>query len=384
ARDERVVAEIAVLAEDGVAQEEIAQRVHSENIDDGFGADDIAFGFAHLGLIHEEPAMRPDLLRNRQHCGHQECGPVHCVKADDVFTYDVHVGWPEAATFVFRAADGGEIGSEGVEPDVENVRFLTGNGNTPTDGGAGDAEIFQATFDEAYDFVAARFRLDEVWILLVEIEQRLLECGKLEEIVFFRDRFRRAAAIGTVFAGLHVHIGVVVDAILPDVVAFVDVVVLAAAAEEPLHGADVREIGGADEFVRGNAEFFPERFPGFSHAGDKFGFRDAGFLRGALDVDAVLIGAGGHDHVEAAHALKPAHGVADDGGVDVADVRQAVGVVDRRRQIVFGLRRSHFSFSSFGDWQGYAKERQSPRAPGHSDLAQMGRSMLRPYDEPPL
>ena len=57
-------------------------------------------------------------------------------------------------------------------------------------------------------------------------------------------------------------------------------------------------------------EFIPERAPGVGHVGDKFGFGDAGFLGGALDVDAVLVGAGGHHDFIAAHALVAANGVA--------------------------------------------------------------------------
>ena len=109
----------------------------------------------------------------------------------------------------------------------------------------------------------ARFRLDEIRILFVKIEQRLLERGKLEEIIFFGDGFGGAAAIGTIFAGLGVvHVSVVVDAVLAGVVAFVDVAVFVAEFEEPLHGADVVEIGGANEFVGGEAEFVPESAPG--------------------------------------------------------------------------------------------------------------------------
>jgi len=130
-------------------------------------------------------------------------------------------------------------------------------------------------------------------------------------------------------------------------VAFVDVAVFFAEFEEPLDRADVFEIGGANEFVGGNTEFVPEGAPGFGHFGDEFGFGDACFFRGAFDVDAVFVGAGGHHDVVAAHALVAANHVGDDGGVRVADVREPVGVVDGRRQIEFFFFLRHFlSFKS--------------------------------------
>src|SRR5438874_13232642 len=133
--------------------------------------------------------MRPDLLGNRQHGGHQECGPVDSVEPDDVFTDYVNVSWPVAAAFVFGTAHGAEVRGESVKPDIENVRLFSGHRNAPANCGASDAEIFESAFDEANDFVAARFRLDEGRIFFVEIQKWLLEGGKLEEIIFFGDGF---------------------------------------------------------------------------------------------------------------------------------------------------------------------------------------------------
>src|SRR5208283_3398840 len=160
---------------------------------------------------------------------------------------------------------------------------------------------------------------------------------------FFGEGFERASAVRAILAGLGVvYEGVVVDAVLAGVVAFVDVAVFSAAPEKPLHGADVFQIGGAHEFVGGNTEFIPEGAPGLGHVGDEFPFGDAGFFGGAFDVDAVLVGAGGHHDVVAAHAFVAANRITHHGGVGVADVRQAVRVVDRRGEIEF--------FFALGHW----------------------------------
>ena len=117
----------------------------------------------------------------------------------------------------------------------------------------------------------------------------------------------------------------------------IDKAVFAAQLEKPLHGVRVLQIRGADEFVARNAEFVPKHFPLRGHFRDEFRFGYAGFFRGAFDVHAMLVGAGGHRHVVAAHAFVAPDGVAHDGRVGVADVRQAVGVVDRRGQIELGF-----------------------------------------------
>src|SRR5579883_1414609 len=87
AGDERVVAEVAVLAEDDFAQQEIAQRVHAKHVDDGSRQDDVALGLAHFGGVHQEPAVRPNLLGNGQHGSHEERGPIDGVETDDVLSH---------------------------------------------------------------------------------------------------------------------------------------------------------------------------------------------------------------------------------------------------------------------------------------------------------
>ena len=70
ARNERVVAEIAVLAEDDFAQQEIAESIHAEHIRDRARKHDIALGLAHFAGVHQEPAVGPNLSWKREHGGH--------------------------------------------------------------------------------------------------------------------------------------------------------------------------------------------------------------------------------------------------------------------------------------------------------------------------
>src|SRR5713226_10075827 len=147
------------------------------------GANDVAERLAHLGAVHEQPAVSPDLFRQWKAGGHQKGGPVHRVEADDFFADEVDIGWPVAGFLVLRAADGAEISGERVEPNVKNVGFFARNGNAPANRSARNAEIAKAAFDEAENFVAAGFGLDEIRVLGVPIEKRLLKRGKFEKIV---------------------------------------------------------------------------------------------------------------------------------------------------------------------------------------------------------
>src|SRR3984957_7159243 len=102
------------------------------------------------------------------------------------------------------------------------MRVCAGYGNAPTNRCARDAEIAKTAFDEAKNFIAPRFRLNEIRVLLVKIQKRLLKSGKLEEIVFFGDRLSGPAAIRAILPRFYVYVGVVVDAVLTGVVAGVN------------------------------------------------------------------------------------------------------------------------------------------------------------------
>src|SRR6266478_6217078 len=382
ALNERVVTEISVLPEYGLAQKIVAKRIHAEDMDDGPRANDVAERLAHLGTVHEQPAVRPDLFRQREAGGHQKGRPVHGVEANDLLAHEMNIGGPESSFFILRAAHGAEVRSERVEPDVKDVRLFTGYGNAPANRGSRDAEIAEAAFDKAQNFIAAGFRLDEIGMLGVPIEKRLLKGRELEIEIGFGDGFRRTATIGAVLAGLHVDVGIVVDAVLPRVVTGIDETIVAALLEEPLHGVSVFQIRGADKFVALDAEFIPKGAPFRGHFRDEFGFGNAGFFGGALDVDAVFVGAGGHDHVVAAHAFVAADGVAHDGRVGVADVRQAVRVIDRRGQIIFGFSRHRSVFTlQFSARKSWRRKAAATDALYSRNLAKPGRSSAAPLQK---
>ncbi len=119
------------------------------------------------------------------------------------------------------------------------------------------------------------------------------------------------------------------------VVAFINLAAFTAAAEQVLDAEGVAVAGGALEAIDVEAQNLPLLA---ELLGDCVGVLLRSFslrLGGAFDVDAMLVGAGGQDGVEALHVFQRPDGVGRDGRVGVADVGGGVGVVDRGGQVVF-------------------------------------------------
>ena len=101
------------------------------------------------------------------------------------------------------------------------------------------------------------------------------------------------------------------------------------ARDDRFHALAVPRLGGADEIVVPDLELLPELVVA-PH--DAVGQRDRRRSLGRgrfLDVLAVLVGAGQVARVLPSQAVEARGDVADDGRVDVPDVRQVVDVVDR-------------------------------------------------------
>ena len=92
-------------------------------------------------------------------------------------------------------------------------------------------------------------------------------------------------------------------------------------------------VGGADELVVGDAHALPEVAEG---GGDLVGELlrwDAGGGGGALDLLAVLVGAGEEVCVVAEETVATGDDVGRNGGVGVADVRARIDVIDGRGEV---------------------------------------------------
>ena len=154
--------------------------------------------------------------------------------------------------------------------------------------------------------------------------------GELEEVIFFMHRLGDAAAGGAGVAGLRpIDIEFVGNAVLAGVRALVNVAIVANAAEQFLHAFFVTLFGGADEIIVRDSHPLPE-LAEFQRNLIGILLRSlAGGLRGALNLLAVLVGAGKKKSVRTQQTLPSRNRVASDGGVSMADVRPSVHVVNR-------------------------------------------------------
>jgi hypothetical protein len=143
-----------------------------------------------------------------------------------------------------------------------------------------------------------------------------------------------------------------VERLAPDAVPALvrrEVEIVGVLAPDPLpqlpHDALVALAGRADEAVALLAvlpvlALHAERAPRLVEARrdlvDQLLRREAALGRGLLDLLAVLVGAGEEAGVVPAHPVEPGDRVAHHGGVRVAEVRDVVDVVDRRRDVERG------------------------------------------------
>src|SRR5581483_3712859 len=269
--------------------------------------------------------------------GPQERGPIYGVESNDLLADQVQLGGPQ----VF-ARHGGHVSGQRIEPHVEDVRRVAFDGYAPLDRGPADRKVAQALLYERDHFVAARLGKDEIGLVFVELQQPVLEFGELEIEILFGDRLRGPSAIRARIAGFRfADVEFVEDAILSGVGAFVDITVLETPVEQVLDHAGVLGVGGALEPVDLQAQDFPLPAEFLRNEIGELLRRPAGGAGGALDLLAMLVGAGGEDYrLEALHALKALDRVGGDGRIGVADVRSSVDVVDRRGEVVF----AHFGF----------------------------------------
>ena len=217
--------------------------------------------------------------------------------------------------------------------------------DAPVERGAADGEILQAALYERHDLVAARLGADEVGVLLVELEQRLLELGKLEEPVLLAGGLLHGAmAIGAhplaVVVLLQVALGVVgllVHAVPALVAALVAPTLVVEILPELLDGARMTRFGGAHEVGVGDVEHLPGIAEGGLHRiAPLLGLHALG--RGGIgDLLAVLVHAGDESDVVAVHALVARHRVGGDRRVGGAQMRRGVDVVDGRGERIGSL-----------------------------------------------
>jgi hypothetical protein len=230
-----------------------------------------------------------------------------------------------------------------VEPDVDGLLGVAGKRNAPRLALPGNRDVLEARLQQAQHFVAADIGSDDQRPRADPVEDRVAVCAQPEEVValFGRDqlegRMLHAVPVDDLGAGLEL---LAPRAVQPLVLGFEQVggMPLPDALEQCRDRARVPRLRGANPVVVRAAEAAPVLGECSGHAVDPRMRRDAG-ARGRLDHRlAVLV----HPHQEMdvvpAQPVIAGDAVRADLLERVPEMRLAIRVVDRRREIELGGR----------------------------------------------
>ena len=216
---------------------------------------------------------------------------------------------------------------------------IAGHLDAPVEGGARDRQVPQPALDEADDLVPARVRPDEIRLALVKREQPVLIGGEPEEIALLLDPFDRRAlrsaahivlAEGGFLLGV---IGLVAHRIPAGIAVEIDVAIRCHPLPDFLDRAMMLLLGGADEAIEGDIQPLIHLLEPRGIARRQFHRRQVLLLRGLDHLQAVLVGAGQEEHVLAVEPLKARQRIGRDRLIGVADMRRAVRIGDRGRDV---------------------------------------------------
>ena len=159
-------------------------------------------GLAGLGIAHSQEAVGKDVLGQGLADGHEHGRPNNAVEADDVLTHNMELRGPAIGQLgtglvgVDTVADGGHIVEQRIEPHVGHVALVKRDLNAPVKARTAHGKVVEAALDKAAHLVHAERRLDKIGVLVIELEQLVLESGKLKEIGLLLHALERTVAIG--------------------------------------------------------------------------------------------------------------------------------------------------------------------------------------------
>ena len=293
--------------------------------------------------------MGKDVLGQGLANGHEHGRPNNAVEANDVLAHNVELRGPAIGQLgtglvgIDAVADSRHIVEQRVEPHVGHVALVKGNLDAPVKARAAHGKVVEAALDKATHLVHAERGLDKVGVLIIELEQLILESGKLKEVGLLLHALERTVAVGAqVLADAAVllvalldlrigEVGLVGHAIPTVVAALIQVAGLLHALPQVLHGMMLARLGGANEVIVGNLELAPKLLEVRSLAVGPLLRRHVVLGRGLGDLLAVLVHTSQELDVIAGGAAIASLNVGNDGGISRAQVRIGVDVVDRRR-----------------------------------------------------
>ena len=262
-----------VLARGDIGHEVITVTLNTQQVQNILRCNSISARLTHLlnnaGLrvADIQEAVSKDVLRNSLTKSHKHCRPNDAVEADNVFTNNVHLSWPETLSHssslwtIITVANSGVIVEKSIKPDIGYVRLIKRNWNAPIKAGTGYRNILEARLNKATDLVCTEIRLNKIWMLSIQLKQLVLECGKLEEPRFFRDALKLTmtiwAKVCTLATNLFIcliYLGLSEESLLVDAVpaiigSLIDEASLTHALPQILDSFYVALIGSTDKVV---------------------------------------------------------------------------------------------------------------------------------------
>lgn len=314
---------------------------------DLFQIDKVAERFAHLLTFGDPEAVRVDLMGEWAIQGHEDSGPDHRVKPEDILGDDVMIGWPVLAAIV--GIDGGEVVKQGIDPDINRLLWVAGHRDAPSAGpGTRDGDIVETLIDAREDFVFTCLGLNEGRMRFDVFSQPIGVGGETEKIVLFaltHERLTIERTFVIVFLCLVFRDVFFLPGVVP---AFVFALIHITALHELGDVFDdfvfMSILRGADEVIVGHAELLK----GLLKSGGiliRPRLRTHAALGSSIDdFGGMLIRSGEEKDILAPQSVKSCKHIGECRGIDMADMWTIVDVVNRCRDVkCFLILRCHKS-----------------------------------------
>ena len=206
------------------------------------------------------------------------------------------------------------------------------NGDTPFEGGAGNAKILKTGLQEVvYHFFSSGFGYDKFRVCFDVLHQLILIFAHLEEIRFLMLTNERTAAIGAnaAFCLCIGEEGFAGNAIPAFIAALVDIALIVKTLEDLLYSFFVIVVCGADKVVILAAEHIPDIFDLFGNTVYIFLRSDACFISKCFDLLTVFVCTCAEEYVIAERFFVACDGIGENDLVSIADVGLSRCVSDR-------------------------------------------------------
>ena len=333
AGNQSITREVAVAAKVDFAQQEVADSVSAELVNQAQRVDNIALGFGHFIAVDYEPAMAVNLLRHLEAHSVQHNRPDNRMEAHDFLAYEVQACRPVfmEERIIYAVFDTGQIVQQSVEPYINNVLLVEGNRNAPVEGGTRNAQVLKALLNEVNHLVTTACRLDEIRMLFDELQPPVLIFAHFEEIAFLLHLFNGTMAVraAAVLVELTLQpVGFARNAVQALVVFLIDIALLINFLQRVLNYLVMALLTGADEVIVGDIQTLPEQLKVSDNSVNILNRSYALFLCLTLDFQTMLVTAGQKENVLALQTMEACQAVGNRRAISMTDMQIITRIID--------------------------------------------------------